>query len=68
MALDKSCQEANAEKFLAASLQNEATRQQAIMDAVTACRNEKIENPDNVNDETYNLAIDHCIEAILGVA
>lgn len=46
----------------------EAHRQQAIMDAVTACRNEKIEDPDNADDETYNRAIDHCIEAILGVA
>jgi hypothetical protein len=55
--------------LLAGSLAKTATRQQALIDAVTACRNQKIENPDNnADDETYNRAIDHCIETILGVA
>jgi hypothetical protein len=68
MALDRTTEEANANALLAGSLAKAATRQQALIDAVTACRNQKIENPDNADDETYNRAIDHCIEAILGVA
>lgn len=47
---------------------NAEARRIALADAIRACEGEKVVEPDNADDETYNDAIDHCIEAIKGVA
>jgi hypothetical protein len=41
-----------------------AARRIALEDAAKACEAEAIESPDNADDETYNRAIQHCVDAI----
>lgn len=56
------------DSYLAKVAELRSSREGAILDAIKACRGEMVETPDNDDDETYNRAIDHCVEAILGVA
>lgn len=42
-------------------------RKLALEEAMRMCLAEQIADPDNADDDTYNRAIDHCVEAIRGL-
>jgi len=48
-------------------MEDEETRRLALEEAVAACNAELVIDPDNADDETYNRAISHCVEAIRGL-
>jgi len=48
-------------------MEDEETRRLAIEEAIAACNAELVIDPDNADDETYNRAIGHCVEAIRGL-
>jgi hypothetical protein len=43
------------------------TRRIALEQAIAACEKERVSDPDNADDDTYNRAIGHCVDAIRGL-